>query len=514
MKLQIIQLEAYDDVISVRDRLSFVNTERVLLVWPRHGQILKRKIDLVLIQREAARRGARLALVTSQPDVIDHAADLNISAFGSVAASQRAAWKHPVNKVFVDRSDRPDNAPDPYELMLAASRLKAVTPRERERQRITRIVVASVLVLVLLVTAFIVGPSADVIVAPAQGQIDTTVRLTADPSIATVDVEAGHIPATLLVIDIQTQASIPTTSSVDVPNTLASGVVVFTNQTGTPVFVPAGTVVTSIGSRPVRFRTTADVTVEGGVGQTAEATIEATQDSGGPAGNIEANLIVNVEGPLSKSVSVRNPEATRGGTIRQQGIVTKDDADNLLILAREKIRQMSVAEFNTRLTGTQFIAADSIKLIEERPEWTSYSAFVGDPADSLTLTLRARVQALVIDEQLARQVVWANLAAKVPPGSQLSALTNNCCTRGPVQATGDRNQATFLMSAFGSVSVSINPESVRQRIAGASVHDALNILERDWLLDPRRPPQILVWPGLWGRLPVLSIRINVRVLDS
>jgi hypothetical protein len=32
MKLQIIQLEPYDDVISIRDRLSFVSTERVLLV--------------------------------------------------------------------------------------------------------------------------------------------------------------------------------------------------------------------------------------------------------------------------------------------------------------------------------------------------------------------------------------------------------------------------------------------------------------------------------------------------
>jgi hypothetical protein len=512
MKLQIIQLEAYDDVISVRDRLSFVNTERVLLVWPRHGQILRRKLDLVLIQREAARRKTRLALVTSQPDVIDHAADLNISAFESVTASQRAAWKRPVNKVFVDRSDRPDNAPDPYELMLTASRLKAVTPRERERQRITRIVVASVLALVLLATTVIVGPSADVTLAPAQGQIDTTVRLTADPTIATVDVEAGHIPATLLVIDIQTQASIPTTDSVDVPNTLASGVVVFTNQIGTPVFVPAGTVVTSIGTRPMRFRTTADVTVGGGVGQTAEATIEATQDSGGPAGNIEADLIINVEGPLSKSVSVRNPEATRGGTIRQQGIVTQADADNLLILAREKTRQTSVAEFNTRLTPTQFIAPDSIKIIEERPEWTSYSAFVGDYADSLTLTLRARVQALVIDEQLARQAARANLAAKVPPGSQLSETIS--FTRGPVQATGDKGQVTFLMSASGSVSVAINPERVRQRIAGASVNDALNILERDWLLDPRRPPQIQVWPGLWGRLPVLPVRINVRVLES
>src|ERR1700733_180183 len=119
MKLQIIQLEPYDDVISVRDRLSFVKTERVLLVWPRTSTILKRKLDLVLIQREAARRGARLALVTQDLDVIEYATELNISTFDTVNASNKAKWKRPRNKVFVNRADRPDNAPDAYELRVA-----------------------------------------------------------------------------------------------------------------------------------------------------------------------------------------------------------------------------------------------------------------------------------------------------------------------------------------------------------------------------------------------------------
>ena len=87
-----------------------------------------------------------------------------------------------------------------------------------------------------------------------------------------------------MIVDIQTQASIPTTGSADVPSSLASGSVTFTNQTGAPVFVPAGTVVASVGTNPARFRTTEDVTVDGGVGQTADTTVEATQDTAGPGG--------------------------------------------------------------------------------------------------------------------------------------------------------------------------------------------------------------------------------------
>jgi hypothetical protein len=240
MKLQVIQLEPYDDVTSVRDRLSFVNTERVLLVLPRSATILKRKLDLVLIQREAARHGARLALITGDLDVIDNAAELNISTFPTVRASQRGRWKRPLNKVFVDRSDRPDNSPDPYELMLAASRLSVLTPVQRQFQRIARLFAAAVLGIVLLAAIYLLVPSADVTISPAQAQIDTTVKLVADPSITTPDVETGHIPAALLVIDVSTQAIIPTTGSADVPNTLASGTVSFTNQTGDSVFIPAG----------------------------------------------------------------------------------------------------------------------------------------------------------------------------------------------------------------------------------------------------------------------------------
>src|SRR5258708_25818661 len=121
MKLQSVQLEPYDDVISVRDRLSFVKTERVLLVWPRASNILKRKLDLVLIQREAARRGARLALVTHDLDVIEHAAELNISTFDSVNASHQAKRQRPHNEFFIDQSDLPDNAPAANQLRTPAS---------------------------------------------------------------------------------------------------------------------------------------------------------------------------------------------------------------------------------------------------------------------------------------------------------------------------------------------------------------------------------------------------------
>ena len=58
-----IQLEAADTVVAVRERLARLRGRRVLLVWPADGALFRRKLDLVLIQREAYRRAIQLALV-------------------------------------------------------------------------------------------------------------------------------------------------------------------------------------------------------------------------------------------------------------------------------------------------------------------------------------------------------------------------------------------------------------------------------------------------------------------
>ncbi len=52
-KPEYVQLDAEDDVGTVRDRLSFIRGKRVLLIWPEEGTALPRKLDLVLVLRHA-----------------------------------------------------------------------------------------------------------------------------------------------------------------------------------------------------------------------------------------------------------------------------------------------------------------------------------------------------------------------------------------------------------------------------------------------------------------------------
>ncbi len=511
MRLQIIQLESYDDVISARDRLTFVKAERVLLILPKGGGILRRKLDLVLLQREAARRGARLALISDDLDVVENARDLNISVFRSLRESQRKRWRKPRRRVFENGLNRPEplDALDRHELRLRASRLRPLTAQQRRQQRLVRDIAAIALVTVVLTAAYLLLPAAEVIITPSQAQISASLPIIADPNATQIDVERGRVPAMAEFLEVEAAVSIPPSGLVDVPSGRATGEVTFYNLVESGVEVPANTILSTVGGR-VRFRTLTDATLPPGVGSTAKVPIEALDESLGVAGNVQAGAIINIEGPLSRALSVRNLEPTRGGTVREQRTVTRADYDRLLIIGRAQLLQNALAEVSARLGGTQIVVPNGIRILNEGAEEVTYSAFIGDQVDVLSLTLRARVQALVIDEQMARQAVLARLSREIPSGQRL-LLDTIAYNRSPLQAADPQGRVTFLMYATASVMANVDSALVRQRLAGLSVEAALARLNRELLLDPLRPPQITLYPDLFGRLPVLPARITVTI---
>jgi hypothetical protein len=92
MKTQIITLESHDDLISVRDRMSWAKSPRILLVWPKFERVTLRPVDLRVLQSHALTLGAELGLVTRIPNVKRNAQGFHIPVFATAAEAQRAAW--------------------------------------------------------------------------------------------------------------------------------------------------------------------------------------------------------------------------------------------------------------------------------------------------------------------------------------------------------------------------------------------------------------------------------------
>lgn len=513
--VEIIQLQPDDDVISVRDRLSFAESHRILLVWPPDGeQVLQRKLDLVLLHRAVRRRAARLALITRDQEVIHNAADLNISTFTSIEESRRERWKRGVSKVFVDRSDRPPGEADTDELRHSATRLRmAPTATQIGLQRARRLILLSVLLAIVLAVMVLFIPSATLTITPVREHIDVTVRIVADPTVQTVDLERSIIPATILQIEIEETAGIETTGSEDVAPTMASGTVIFTNQSDQPVTIPAGTTVNTSAGAIVRFRTLDAVNISGGSNAIAVVAIEALPQFAGPAGNVPAYTINYIDGPLNEILTVENTDPTSGGMVPSNRIVAESDHDRLMASVRGAIQQQALEELSAMIGEHQTIVPESIHIAETRPEWTAFTAGIGEEAASVSLSMRAIVQAVVLDDRMVNQAAFAGLAQRIPDG-QIVDTTSISFTRSTVETIDEAGRTVFLANVSGDVTSAVDHETIKQAVAGMSIDAAHRYVSEMVSFAPDQVPQVTVWPSVYNRMPMLPSRIAVTIQEA
>lgn len=511
MKTQIIQLEPYDDVNSVRDKLGWVRAPRVLLVFP-PGQsrgILRTRLDLVLLQREAARHGAQLALVTEDPIIREHAHTLGVAAFDTVDASNRRAWR--TRPESGTRTPRP-TAPPAERAVLAEGRPDEPEPvlLPPALQRTAVRVLIAVLVVLGAAALLLLGPGATVTLYPASNQISVTTTITADPQAEPgfVDADAAVIAARLVGVEVEGSTSVATTGTLQQPSQHARGIVIFSNRGAEQVNIPSGTVVRTSAAQPVRFATLLDATLPAQVGETVEVAVEALDP--GFEGNVPAGRINRIDGALDTRAAVTNPEPTRGGEAEEVPAVSEQDQQRVSALLLQQLQQRALAEMETSLLDDhESIPLESLRVVLVHSE--TYSGYVGEPAGNLSLSMRVTVQGVALDERLARQVVYKELADKVGPGYQIGS-SSLVFRVGDVTATSEGGAVTFVMHGAGDISAEIPPDEVATLVRGRTIRAAEQHLERAYPLTA--PPHISMWPSFWPLTPLVPLRINVQTGET
>ncbi len=512
MKEQVIHLEPHDDAVSVRDKLGWVQATHVLLVFPPDPgvDILTRRLDLVLIQREATRRQAQLALITRNPQLIDHADELGIAHFATIEASHRRTWRMAQAQISVERSE--EQVPLDPELAEAASRLHSLSePRPIRLPRGVRFGLAGFGAALFLVGNYFVLPGATIHLTPAANQVTVTTTVTADPGATEVRVGESIIPARSIGVVVEDSATIEVTGFTDLPTEKARGTALFTNLIPDQVTIPVGTVVRSSAGQPVRFVTLTDATLPGKVGETVEVPIEAVEP--GYEGNLPIGRINEIEGPLSARLAVANPQSTRGGDVTVIPAIGPQDYDRVLALLLQQLQQRAFAEMQTdpdiALLDTEFVPIQSLTIVLTDSQ--TYDGYIGQAANHLTLSMRVTIQGIAIDERRAREVVYAKLAEKI--GSGFEIIPDSLIfRRGEVTNSDEQRRVTFIMQGAGSVAAAVDPTTVRQMVRGQPTNEALALLDRELTLA--EPPQIDLWPPLWLWMPVWEGRIVVRITHS
>ncbi len=491
MRTQIITLESHDDLISVRDRMSWAKTPRILLVWPKYEKVTLRQVDLKVLQRHAATLGAQLGLVTRARRVRVDAEALQIPVFESTGQAQRVAWPKPRRKRFKWHAPRKD---------LREQREQASAKEEPWRTNpLVRVLsfLVGVFAVLTLVALFI--PRAQITLNPVSKTQSLVLPVTASSSVDSVFI-TGSIPAHEKRVVVDGTQTITVTGATTVPQSKSEGSVVFRNLTKQAVDVPVGTVVHN--AEGVRFVTTEGGQVKAGAGKTLEVPIEAMD--GGVAGNLDAEAINAIEGNLGLSLAVTNPKPTTGG--REAPSVQASDADREHVknLLMQSLEESARKKFASELSAGDLFFDKTMKISQTLSE--EYNPPAGAASTKLTLTMQVEFSALYTSASDLTRLASLALNASLPSG--FSAASDAIAITPETDPTlNEDGSAKWTMRAERKIIQHIDAAQVTQMIQGFGTWNVESKLNKN--LPLASAPKIQLTPSWWPWMPIVPFRISV-----
>lgn len=516
MKTQIIQLEAHDDVISARDKMGWAKTSRILLVWPARGRVLRRRLDLELLQRRSNALGAQLALVTRDAEVRANARTVGIPLFKNERKAQQNYWRRPRHRKKVARKSEGTRdllfEATGYESE-ASEEYPETTPERLERPskkpiplpKAARFGFFSLGVLAFLSIAAVLYPSAKIDLAPEIQTQTILISVQASEGVDRVNL-SGLVPINEVTVIVEGSQNLTPTGSSRTPLGTARGIVRFTNLTDRTISVPAGTILTTPGAA-MRFATQRDGQVQPDADAYLDLPVIALTP--GSAGNLAADRLQIIQDELGASLTVTNPQPTRGGSDRPSLAATALDRSRLKNLLTPSLVEAALREINAELTSGDMLLSPEPELVNTVSE--EFDPPDDQPASILNLTLVQEYRAAIISGQdlreLASAVLDANLLdgyAPVPGSLQLEQLDK--------PLLGEDGAAAWRMRAEQQVRAQISPTHTANLSLGLTPAMAGERLKANLPLE--FSPQIDLNPAWWPRLPVLPFRIQVTTVDN
>lgn len=494
MKTQVIKLDSHDDVTSVRDKMSWAKAERILLVFPPRSRILPRPLDLQLLQRHAATLGAQLAVVSRSFDRRRSAEELFIPAFARIELAHHKSWEreNPVPTP-VRRNERPD---------LDQMHREAFPPEAAWRSTFwLRFGFFTLAVLAILAVLSLFIPTATIILNPATGLQSLTLNISASPGVTAVNL-AGNLPSRLSSLIMEQSKSIQVTGKVAVPDTRAKGLVVIRNLTTMQIIIPAGTVIRTQSSPPVRFATESNADIEPGIDKKVNVPIQAME--GGTSGNLPADALVSFEGELGASLAVTNPDPTTGGTNKSAPIQTAADRSNLRATLLSEILGQCSPSINQQLAEGDIYFPGTLDVSQVLSE--SYFPAEDQNGDTLSLTMQVQCQV----QYAARQDLDAlsNMALDaVLPGGYVTTSADLALRPTSPPITEADGTTHWEMQVQRVLRASLDPLKVVKLSAGRKPTDAAQLLKKTLALS--EPPDIHITPAWWPWMPLIPFRITV-----
>ncbi|MGA9399199.1 MAG: hypothetical protein WBV22_13195 [Anaerolineaceae bacterium] len=489
MKTQIIQCDGFDDLRSLLDRLKWVKARRALLVFPVNNPPSLSKLDLTLLSRKATSLQFELGFVSSDP-IVKHAVQLaGLPVFASIEESRQTAWNtgHP-------------RTPVKHHRTFINQRLAVKRPSEHILPGWVRWLAFGLAALAVITLLAALLPGAKVELNLPRGEQSGVLVVPAGTNRPVSDLIAG-IPLYQLSLEVSANIQQETTGRVPVGDIPASGLVEITNLTDLALIIPSDAVVRSL-EPAYRYKVKQSGNLPARSGSTISLPVEE-MDGNGSDGNLPAGAIVAMDPPLGLSVSVTNPEALSGGTLKTSPALAQADllaADNAI----EKALALAfIQKVPTSMPENAGLIQDSI--VQGFLRETSTPPSYDRPLLSFDVNNVAEMTGTYYLESDLEQ--WAELALdasliagqiEVPGSLEVEILSTQYLSGTEAYITIRTTRQTIP---------EFDPASVAVALRGLKPESALKMIRTQ--LFPGSQPQITHNPGWWGWLPFIPMRITI-----
>lgn len=500
MKTTIIKVELSDDIMSVRDRIAWSSSQRILMIIPRNIRNFPDERGLVLLNRAAQAKGAQLGLVTRQTNLREFAKKNGVSIFRTVTRAERETWVEPSRTAHITprgdagsiiemRKDFPDGVPPlpvkhipKYSLFIASAAA-------------------------LLIIGLLILPSATVVIYPETHEQEQLIEIHALSSVNQNNI-TGVIPAYKHTFTVSGELSDESSGSVEVGKTRSSGEVVLTNLTSQDIELPQGTGFSTASPDQQRFTSTKDAVIPGR-GSAVTIPIEAVY--AGEEGNVAAGEIVLIEGPAGTSLKVRNDTPTIGGSSINLPAPSVKDYESLTLRLLDELKSKALEQSMLESDAARKPILESLALEEISLEEKVNP--IGEPADTLSLRITVQYSVLYYDPAALSDLFNTVMDVAVPIGFQAAEENMIVEKVGDISING-ADEAVWQVHLMRKMIKSYSQQEIRKAINGKAVNQAVALVNRE--IPQVRSAEIRSMISWWPYVPVLldQIHFEERLTDG
>lgn len=499
MKTTILQLETHDDLISIRDKIEWCKSQRIILVFPKKIKRNPNVLELRLIQRSAIAKGAEVALVTRDRFLTENAGEVGIPVFYSIPLAQRGNWNKSANHA------EGRSAPKGIQAILDARDLIVEDLEPRELNPATRIIVFLLALAALISLAAFIIPSTQITVYPVAEAQSIILEVSASTKAESVSI-TGVIPASERSFSLSLDKTATSSGTTALGQTKSTGEFLVNNLTQNDLLLPAGTTL-SVGSDiPIRFVSLTDFDLH--AGENSEVLkVEALLP--GEEGNIAAGTPALVEGIFGSMVETVAADTFTNGSSSMLPAPTDDDYVKL----RQKILdelETRALEYLAQLESETEKAIQGTLVMDEILTETRVNP-VGEPSDSLTLELNVQFKVLVYDTRDITKLMMMILDTNLQKGFHSVGSDITIESIGNVN-TPSNDSAEWQVKGTRPIVKDWDSDRIRALIQGKETSEALTILDAE--ISHIKDAVILQNPKYWPRLPLLSTQIHIEEIIS